>query len=58
MPGVRQGIAAGVPKHMDMHREGEPRPHPDALDQIVNGLHNERAATLGLKYEPAVELPT
>ena len=58
VPRVRQGIAAGVPEHMRVDREGHLGARADALNQAVHGGRREWAAALGREYEGRVgELP-
>jgi hypothetical protein len=47
MTGVGQDIAATVPQHVRMHREGETGALTDALDQPIDRVRRERAAALG-----------
>ena len=52
--GVRQGIAAGVPEHMGVDREGHLGARADAPNQAVYGGRREWAAALGREYEGRV----
>jgi hypothetical protein len=47
---IRQGIAAGVPKHVDVNLEWKAGAFADALDQPINGIGREWGAALGLEY--------
>jgi hypothetical protein len=44
---VSEGVAAGVPEHVSVDREGEAGAHADGLDVTVNGIRYERAAAFG-----------
>ena len=58
MPRIGQGIAARMPKHVTVNREGKARTLADPLDQPINGVGRERTAALGRKDEAALgELP-
>ena|SRR6476660_4895874 len=58
MPRIGQGIAARMPKHVTVNREGKACTLADPLDQPINGVGRERTAALGRKDEAALgELP-
>jgi hypothetical protein len=44
---IRQGVAAGAPRHVGVNRKGEAGALADALDQPIDGVGCERAAALG-----------
>jgi len=58
MPCIRQSVAAGMPEHVTVNREGESRALANAFDHPIDSVRCERAAPLGRKNEAAVgELP-
>jgi hypothetical protein len=58
MPRIRQSVAAGVPKHVAVNREGEAGTLANTLDQPIDRVWCERAAPLGREDEATIrELP-
>jgi hypothetical protein len=45
--GVSEGVAASVPEHVGVDREGEISARADALNQPINGVPCEQASPLG-----------
>lgn len=56
VPCIRQGVAAGVPEHVDVNLEREAGAFPDALDQAIDGVTGERGPALGLENITAATL--
>ena len=54
MPCIRQSVAAGMPEHVAVNREGKAGTLANALDQPINGVGRERAAPLGREDEATV----
>jgi len=50
MPCIGEGVAAGVPQHVDVHLERETRAYAYALDQAIDGIGCEGSAALSLKH--------
>jgi hypothetical protein len=47
---VGQGIAGGVPQHVRMHVHVQLGRLPRLPDDVLQGIHRQRAATLGLEH--------
>ena len=54
--GIREGIAASVPEHMDVNFEREAGTLPDAFDHPVDGIGGEWRAPLRLEHVAAAGL--
>jgi hypothetical protein len=56
---AHRAFQKGVPEHVAVNREGEPRTLANALDRPIDSVARERAAPLGRKDAATVrELPT
>jgi hypothetical protein len=51
VPLIGQGVAAGVPEHVDVHRQADRCFLADALDQAIDGIGGERRAALIGKHK-------